>query len=261
MNDPIDDVVNALNLQVKEETINRYLRERLILEEELKEYQEERTAVQKLTEEIADIHHQLGCLLVGSDNLKHFWELLGFPRPPLPTPESSEAYGAPACPIHMTPRGFFKKSRYVDLVYQMYESIAEKVTDCRKKTKYINELTKVINQDIDRFHLNYDLLSILAFLKSLDAASEFRKKILGSNFTSTELGEMEKNMAFRKLKTDQDPPANCPDLPSMVDVRRMTSGFLGGIFIKEKEEVLPALNKSRVFNPGNDVEENHDAES
>jgi len=40
MNGPRDDLLDALHYQVKEEVINNYLRERLILEEEVKEYTE-----------------------------------------------------------------------------------------------------------------------------------------------------------------------------------------------------------------------------
>lgn len=237
-----DDFIDALNYQVKEEIINNYFRERLILEEEIAEYDEVIAEYRKLEGEVRDLRDQLACLLVNQKNFREFFSLLGFSKPPLNRlGHGNLADRAPSCPIGLTPRGFTKKGRYVKMTLDTYGMFSAKATVGKEKTEAIFALANEINNDIKKFNLNFDLMSIISFLKSLDTDMRMKKKIMGDNFSVAEIGSLEISMTFNKLVPRSQGIRVWPDLPTATQAEKLTVDFLRNIFRIEREVILPAL--------------------
>lgn len=242
MNGQRDDFIDALTYQVKEEVINNYLRERLILEEEIKEYRELIDSYHQLESEVRNKRDELACLLVNPRNFGRFFDLLGFSRPPL----SRVGHGpginnAPTCPLELSPKGLTKRSQYIRLTIQTYGLFHEKAALARSTAQKLIDLAKEINQDIGKFHRNFDLMAIIHFLKRLDMVQAAKKKFLGDNFSPSEMDSLEQKMRIKTLNSDLDGIRVWPELPSPEEAGKATAEFLRKIFRRDRESILPAL--------------------
>ncbi|MDY6853057.1 MAG: hypothetical protein SV487_13410 [Thermodesulfobacteriota bacterium] len=242
MNGPRDDLLDALHYQVKEEVINNYLRERLILEEEIKDYTERLEKYRVIEAEVREIRDQLACLLVTPQNFQHFFSLLGFTSPPLRRLGRADIEGrAPSCPLGLTPRGFTNRGRYLNLTQATYDILRRKVKEGQEATEELLSLALEINKDIKTFHMNFDLMAIINFLKSLDVDMLVKKKFLGDNFSPAEMSSLEQRLSFKALNPEADGIRIWPELPPPDEVRKLTADFTADVFHREKETVLPAL--------------------
>lgn len=242
MNGPRDDLLDALHYQVKEEVINNYLRERLILEEEIKEYTGRLEKYRIIEAEVREIRDQLACLLVTPQNFQKFFFLLGFSDPPLDRLGRADIEGrAPACPLGLTPRGFTNRGRYINLTLATYGILRQKVDEGQEDAEKLLSLALEINKDIKTFQMNFDLMAIINFLKSLDVDMLVKKKFLGDNFTAAEMSSLEKSLSFKTLNPEADGVRTWPELPPPDEARKLTADFMADVFRREKEAVLPAL--------------------
>lgn len=239
-----DDFLTSLTFQVKEEVVKRYLRERLILEEEIQEYEELLADYLIICDEARTLRDHLACLLVNPDNFRSYWKLLGFDNPPLTRlGHGPLAEQAPSCPIGLTPKGFTKRGRYVKIVRDTYALFYAKAAIGRDAAENLFNLANEINEDIRKFHLNFDIMSIINFLKNMDVQQRVKKRIMGSNFTAAEIGSIEEKMLFNKLKPRDAGVRSWPELPEPAKAARETASFVADIFIKERERILPALRR------------------
>ena len=242
MNGQRDEFIDALTYQVKEEVINNYLKERLIIEEEIKEYRELTDTYHKLAAEVRDKRDELACLLVTYDNFGRFFELLGFSSPPLNRVGHGPGIdNAPACPLELRPKGLTKRGQYIRLTIQTYGLFHEKATQGRATAKELILLAEEINRDINKFHQNFDLMAIIHFLKRLDLSQVVKKRFLGDNFSPSEMDTLEQKMRIKPLDPNLDGIRTWPELPSPEEARKFTADFLGEIFRRERESILPAL--------------------
>ncbi|MFH1092331.1 MAG: hypothetical protein V1742_12260 [Pseudomonadota bacterium] len=245
MNDPRDDFIDALTYQVKEEVINNYLRERLILEEEINEYHHNLSAYREIEDQTRKIRDELACLLVTPQNFRLFFGRLGFGRPPLTRLGHGDVLGKPpTCPVGLTPRGFTKRGRYLRLVMDTYRELYELVKKGQEAAKAILALAEEINQDIKKFHLYFDVMAITNFLKSLDVTTLQKKKFLGQNFTAAELASLDDKMVFKKISPLKDGVRTWPEFPPTAQAEKLTGDLLSQIFRQERGAILPAIRRN-----------------
>ena len=243
MSGPRDDFIDALNYQVKEEVASRYFRERLILEEEINEYRESLRSYRQIEAGAGKARDYLACLLLTPFNVARFFEFLGFDAPPLGrVGQSALAAGPPSCPQGLTPRGFIKRTRYVNITLDTYQLFREHCAKGEEAANGLINLADEINGDIIKFGANFDLLGIIQFIKSFDQDMLVKKKFLGNNFSADEMGSLEHKLMFRKLDPGKDGVRPWPELPSRHEAEKRTSVFLGEIFQREREHLLPAVN-------------------
>jgi hypothetical protein len=84
-------------------------------------------------------------------------------------------------------------------------------------------------------------MAIIHFLKRLDVAQIMKKKVMGDNFSPSEMDSLEQKMRIKPLDPDNDGIRVWPELPSPEEARKATADFLGDIFRRERESILPAL--------------------
>lgn len=246
MNDWRDDFMDYLSYQVKEEVVTNYLRERMILEEEVKEYQGELAAYRELEDEVRRRRDELANLLTCPENYQGFWRKLGFDAPPLRHLDHGPGLDwSPACPLEITPRGWTRKGKYVDLTLKAYGALFKRVEAAREAAGELWALADEINRDIDKFHGNYDILNIIRFLKSTNVMERERSKLLGENFTYEETSSLEQKMRFSRLKPAEDGVAAWPELPPPPAARRRTESYLAELFKEERGAIMPALDQRK----------------
>lgn len=241
MNGPRDDFLDALNYQVKYEVVTRYLRERRIIEEEKKEYQELLNAYRVIEAAARNCRDDLACLLVDHDNWVGFFRLLGFGRPPLARFGPEAANQPPFCPLGLRPKGITRRGRYINLVIHTYGRLVDQTHHGQTAAENLLALDKEINRDIQKFHSNFDLMAIINLLNAMDIDLVIRKKILGGNFTAEELTSIETRMMFKKLDARADGVRSWPELPPATETRRRTTKLLMEIYKREREQIAPAI--------------------
>lgn len=238
-----DDYLASLTYQIKEEVISNYLRERLILEEEKKEFSEELSALREIEETARRMRDQLACLLVTPENLGRFFTLIGVDRQPLSWLSPGEAADqAPACPVGLTPKGFTDKGRYLDLVLKSYDRLRLAVEKGREQGEKLEALADEVNNDIRTFQQRHDITSIINFLKSLDVDLLVKKKFMGGNFSSAEIGSIATTMNIEPVKVDMARADSWPELPSLKKAKQLAANFVSELFRAEREAIRPALH-------------------
>ncbi len=129
-----DDYLASINYQIKEEVINNYLHERMIIEEEKKEFSEELSAYKNMAEAAGQMRDHLACLLTTPENINRFFSLIGIDELPVSwVSPGDDANRAPACPAGLTVKGFTDKGRYLDLVIKTFEQFKQAIEQGREQ--------------------------------------------------------------------------------------------------------------------------------
>ncbi|MBF0476274.1 MAG: hypothetical protein HQK59_10660 [Deltaproteobacteria bacterium] len=98
-----------------------------------------------------------------------------------------------------------------------------------------------MNYNIKKFRADFDILSIMSFLKGMDIAELEKKHFLGENFDAREIGSLERSMYIRDIKweaIDLTPP---PDLPPPDQVKESIEHLADRIFAENPGEVKKIL--------------------
>jgi len=237
-----DDYLASINYQIKEEVINNYLRERMILEEEKKEFSEELSIYKNMAAAAGQMRDHLACLLITPENMNRFFSLIGIDELPIAwISPGGTANQAPTCPADLTIKGFTDKGRYLDLVLKTFERFKQAVAQGRDQGEKLEALADEVNDDIKTFQRNHDIMSIVGFLNSLDIELLAKKKFMGGNFSPAEIGSIAVTMDIKPVKIDAAPAASWPELPSMKQVKRLAGDFIHEIFRAERDAIRPAL--------------------
>jgi hypothetical protein len=238
-----DDYLASINYQIKEEVINNYLRERIIIEEEKKEFSEEVSAYKNMEEAAGQMRDNLACLLITPENMGRFFSLIGIDEFPVSWVRPSDAVNrAPTCPAGLIIQGFTDRGRYLDLVLKTFKRFKQAVEEGREQGERLEALAGEINNDIQKFQRNHDIMSIVGFLNSLDVELLVKKKFMGGNFSPAEIGSIAVTMNIKPVKMDAAPAGSWPELPSLKKVKRLVADFVHEIFRAERDVIRPALH-------------------
>ncbi len=85
-------------------------------------------------------------------------------------------------------------------------------------------------------------MSIINFLKSLDVDLLVKKKFMGGNFSSAEIGSIVTTMNIEPVKMDMARADSWPELPSLKKAKRLVANFVSELFRAEREAIRPALH-------------------
>jgi hypothetical protein len=198
-----DDFIAAITQEVKEDLIQEYLHERRLMEEQIRH-------VKGLTEETRELQDQLYKrfariyeLLVESRFVMEFTRLLGLSEPPF-----FQKFGE-----HTSFRkglGFIKalgltgRGRFRRLVAESYRRLLSWNDQYEDSYQNLRRQTDAVNYNLEKFKRNYDLLTIINFLKDMDVETLQRKHFLGDNFTPEEMASVEKSLQFKSISIRQE---------------------------------------------------------
>lgn len=136
----------------------------------------------------------------------------------------------------ITGRGKFRK-----LLHESYSRLHHRMKEYSAAYKDLVLECDAVNHNIASFQKNFDLLSILCFLRNLDIQELEKMKILGGNFTATEISELDKNLYIKPVAIDT---LNAPpplDLPESTRMGERLTGLSDEIFRKHEKEVRSIL--------------------
>jgi hypothetical protein len=211
-----DDLICGLTRQVKEEVIENYLNERCIVGLQIED-------VQKLAEETRLRASRTGVrlsrlvyLMTHPDMTQKLVQLLRIPADSFWTSFVSREFSRGTRFIRV--RAFTDRGRFRKLVVEAYQRLYTWMEDYRKACVNLAEECKAVNSNITKFQHNFDLLTILNFLKNIDTGELERKQFLGQNFTADEMASVEQKLylhpiLFERLEIPE--PLTLPQLETI----------------------------------------------
>ncbi len=189
-----DDLIAGLQAQVKREVVERYVRERRILEEEINLVLEDTSAWHGGLAAWERQRRRLASALLTPEAGRRFFRVAGLGE-----------YEGPARRRHRfeRPKAWTRCGRYLRLVQRLYGGVWEEARNLASERQRLLGLMEEVNRDILHFEASHDLMAISAYLRSLDPAELQRRKILGVNFTAKERAISAEALSFRPIARER----------------------------------------------------------
>lgn len=206
-----DDLIASLTHQVKEEVIENYLAERRLLEvqtEELTKLADEaRAHAARTGRRLTRLAH----LLIQPDMQQKLAQLLQIPPDSFWSNCLQQRFAHGVRFIRV--RGLTDRAKFRKLLLESYARLYLRMEEYRKAYESLQAECLAVNNNIKRFQKNFDLLTIINFLKSLDTVTLERKIYLGENFTAQELASIDQKLHINAItfdKLEAPPPLSLP---------------------------------------------------
>lgn len=215
---------------VKQEVIEHYLRERRIVEEELKLVREAAGALAHGRQALDNLLARFCYILITTPAAHAFSELTGLRLPDMPAERPGGSFPET--------RGWTLKQRYLKLAAQLYGEVHQMETELEEERSRARKLLGEVNQDVLSFERNYDMMTITSYLRSLDPMELQRRKVLGVNFSAKECSLAAEGMCFHPLDGESlglTEPGPAPLEPAMA--MRRAKGLLTGVCKENRKEV------------------------
>lgn len=218
-----DDIIGALTHEIKEEVIERYLYDRRLIEEQIKYVAELAEQVKHLKEGCCSCFASIYESLVEPEFVAEFAEALGMKNPPFREwHDQGPADLGRQCRVKV--RGFTPRARFKKLLLELYRGLCESNSQYAEAYEDLQEECRAVNYNLKKFQDNYDLLTILNFLRDMDVEFVERKRWLGDNFSPDEMASIEANLSFKPIRMERfklDPPPILPE-PKTIQKRLNT---------------------------------------
>ncbi len=213
-----DDLIASLTRQVKEEVLENYLTQRRIIEIQMEELQEQADEVRHLAEQVGKRLTRLGYLMVHPEMLPRLVKLLRIPEPSYWRECLDKPFSRGVRFIKVS--AFTSKSKFRKLVLESYRRLLKWMDTYKEAMGELELECRALNINIQDFQNNYDLLTILNFIKSLDVCGLERKHFLGGNFTAEEIMSVEKKLYIHPMdlgRFELPEPLALPSYPLISD--------------------------------------------
>ena len=185
-----DDLIAGLQAQVRREVVERYVRERLILEEEINLVLEDASAWHGGMAAWERQRRQLASALLTPEAGRKFFKAANLGK-----------YDGPARRKHRfkRPRALTRCGAYLRLVKHLYRDLWQQGGVLADERQRILQLMEEVNRDIRHFEASHDMMALSAYLRSLDPNELKRRKFLGVNFTAKEMALSAEALSFKPI--------------------------------------------------------------
>jgi hypothetical protein len=229
-----DDLISALTHEVKVEVVENYLRERRLIEVQMEDFMEQVKQVQILGQQTGVRFSRLGYLMIHQDMLERLKQALML---------YEEVYWSQCLGGRFFGKvrfirviGLRAKARFRKLVLEAYNRLYQWMGKYLKAHQHLDSECRALNINISRFQKNFDLLTILSFLRSLDTSLIERKHFMGENFTPEEMVSIDQKLHISPIDLDK---LNVPApmiLPQPHTMEERLSAMANEIFGKYQDE-------------------------
>lgn len=230
-----EDLIASLTHQVREEVIENYLTERRIVGLLIEDIERQAEAVRFQAAKTGRRLNRLAYLTIHEEMLHQLLDLLKIPDRGFWTDCLSERFSRTTRFIRV--RALTDKGKFKKLFLESYHRLFQWMEKYQKAHGELTGECRAVNMNIDRFQKNFDLLTILNFLKGLDTSAVERKHFLGENFTAEEMASIDKKLYLRPIAFESlmvPPPLELPK-PEALEIR--LSNLAGDIYRKYERDV------------------------
>lgn len=219
-------IQDVLAYEIKKEIADRYFGFRKLIEEDTLDLEEKARQHRFILEKrISFDLIRLYILLRDEKIIHNFLLLTGLQKELFYDP-----YLAESEPIKMRVfqgvklRGFFWKSRYRNLILDIYERLAVHVAQYCEKSREIAELGENIQEEIKIFHRTNDLGNIIGFLRSLGDHSSHRGMQGGMESGIAE--KLQNRMQIKPPVLENDPEAIIQQIPPLLSIKSQLKALI-----------------------------------
>ncbi|MDY0040310.1 MAG: hypothetical protein RBS57_08350 [Desulforhabdus sp.] len=212
-----DDLISSLTYQVKEEVVENYLTERRLLELQTEDLASQAESMKFSALRTGRRLSRLGYLVIHSDMQEKLMQLLKIPEQCYWRECLSQQFSRGVRFIRV--KAFTDKAKFRKLFLESYTRFYKHMESYQKAYDNLKAECQAVNQNIKHFHKNFDLLTMINFLKSLDTVTLERKVFLGENFTPQELASIDEKLHLHPVsfaKLDVPAPLELPQ-PELIE--------------------------------------------
>ena len=219
-----EDINDILALEVKKEMADRYFGFRKLIEEDIKEYDNQiLTSFLRLEQKIGFDLVRLYILLKDENLIHEFFQLAGldqliFYDPYLPESPTLRRKVFAGQEVH----GLTRFRRFRNMVFDTYQALSDDINQYRQNLRSLDSERESIAEEIQQFYHKHDLGVMLDFLRGLDGGATAGDMAGGLvRETGADLD--------RKMKVQPPPPVNelLPVIPQVIPLARLKESFNG----------------------------------
>jgi len=219
-----DDITDILTLEVKKEMADRYFGFRKLIEEDIKEYDDQvLTSLRRLEQQIGFDMVRLYILLKDENLIHEFFRLAGLEQLMF-----YDTYLTESSTIRkkvftgLKIRGLTRAGRFKNMIYDIYENLAADVDRYRKNFMELASERENIAAEIQHFYRKHDLGTMMDFLRKLDGTAGYSSGSMEGGLVP-QAGD---NLA-QKMKVEPPPPVDqlLPALPPLMPLAGIKSSL------------------------------------
>jgi hypothetical protein len=194
-----DDIIGALTQEVKEEVIENYLYERKLIEEQMNHVDELAEHAAKLGERLYRRFARIYEYLLEPEFIDHFVQLLGMKEAFYEARFRKDPNFRKGLRF-IKVRGLTNRAKFRKLLREAYRRLYVWNEAYEEAYEDLKSEAKAVNHNLKKFEDEFDLLTILNFLKDMDVEFIEKKHFLGDNFTPEEIASVETTLRLRPIR-------------------------------------------------------------
>ncbi|MHB8810701.1 MAG: hypothetical protein ACYC9M_11900 [Desulfobulbaceae bacterium] len=238
-----EDIHDILALEVKKEMADRYFGFRKLIEEDIREYDNQvLTSFLRLEQKIGFDLVRLYILLKDENLIHEFFQLAGLDQLIFYDPYLAESPSLRAKVFAgQKIRGLTRAGRFRNMIFDTYEALSDNINQYRQNlTKLANE-RESIAEEIQHFYRKHDLGVMMDFLRNLDGSGGYQAGDMAGGMVQLAGADLD-----RKMKVQPPPPVDelLPVLPPIIPLASLKASFKNIVeraFIAQKKPDLKDL--------------------
>jgi hypothetical protein len=216
MDDQMDRALEALKVQIKKEIIDNYYADRVYLEEDTALLQEEAQAYRREAELSLRRWFAFYQALGSEEAAAAARQILGLPDMPFYQEFRQISPEVRAELLKNIRRhGWTARWRYQNLVSDLYNELQQAMQKLQTQYQQIQTHLKLLNEDVDKFNLNYDFGLIAAQMEAMEG----RQAVIPGGLQGVEREELSTRMRFKRRKLTEEELPPLPALPPLEGVK------------------------------------------
>lgn len=219
-----EDIHDILALEVKKEMADRYFGFRKLIEEDIREYDNQvLTSFLRLEQKIGFDLVRLYILLKDENLIHEFFQLAGLDQlifydpylPESPTLRKKVFTGQKI-------RGFTRASRFRNMVFDTYAVLCDDISQYRQNLQQLASERESIAEEIKQFYHKHDLGVMMDFLRSLGGSGESQAGDMAGGLVQRAGDDLD-----QKMKVQPPPPVDelLPVLPPIIPLACLKASF------------------------------------
>jgi len=193
-----DDIVSALTQEVKQEVIENYLYERRLVEEQIGHVNDLSEHTLLLQENLYKRFARIYEFLSETSFISRFARLIGLESAPFEARFQKDPDFRKGLRF-IKVRGLTQKGKFKRLLVEAYRRLFKWHEVYKDGYDNLKAECQAMNRNLKKFENEFDLLTILNFLRDMDVDFIEKKHWLSDNFTPQEMASVEKSLSFKPI--------------------------------------------------------------